>query len=683
MKQSIQKTKRYLSSILLVWSVLCIFIVCFFMNKEQASAASKYGCISYGRTNVYFRESPGGTPLTSGGTNILLNGGQELEILDTSNSSWYKVCLVYSGTTYTGYVSSQYITIYDDSSITSGSSSDAEFEAYLTNQGFPESYKPQLRALHELHPNWIFNAVQTGLDWKTVVANEVNRSGAVKNLVQGTSGSPNYNWRSTTVGYNITSNTWSSYDASTWFAASDELVTYYLDPRVYLYEEFVFAFEQLTYNSSQTAAGVESILSGSFMANAKPSGSSSTYAELMIQAGKESGVSPYHIASRIRQEVGTTLSTVTNGKHSTYPGIYNFYNIGGSDSSSGDAPTKALAWAATGTSYGRPWNTVYKSIYGGALYIGGSYILKGQNTLYTQKFNVTNNENLYYHQYQSNVQAVSSEASNIYKSYKNSNSLDNTIVFSIPVYSNMPDTITSKPSASGNPNNYLSSLTVSGYTLTPSFRVGTTTAYSLIVPESVSSVSISAKAAYSKATISGTGTVSLSNGTNKVNIVVTAESGTKRTYTLTIVRGASTGTTTENPAFSGSYKVSSNIISGVATSTTVSSFISKLGCTNGTVTITDASGNTKSSGNIGTGDKVKVSVSGTITTYTVIIYGDVNGDGQITALDLLKLQKHLMGASKLSDAYLIAANVKRSGDVSALDLLRVQKHLMGASTISQ
>ena len=33
---------------------------------------------------------------------------------------------------------------------------DAEFETYLTNQGFPESYKVKLRELHKSHPNWVF-----------------------------------------------------------------------------------------------------------------------------------------------------------------------------------------------------------------------------------------------------------------------------------------------------------------------------------------------------------------------------------------------------------------------------------------------------------------------------------------------------------------------------------------------
>jgi beta-N-acetylglucosaminidase len=660
------------------------------INDFYAKAASQTGTITAGKTNVYFRESPGGDPVTdSNGANIMLNGGQSLEILDTTNSSWYKVTLVYKKTTYTGYVSSQFVTLdsasgsNDTVQTTESASSDSDFEAYLTSQGFPESYKPQLRALHELYPNWIFKAVNTGLDWNTVVDNEINKAGQIKNLVQGTSVSPHYNWRSTTVGYNIKTDTWSSYDGSNWFAASDELVTYYLDPRVYLYERFIFAFETLAYDSSQTKTGVESILAGTFMYNTKPSGYSYTYSDLIMKAGKAAGISPYHIASRIKQEVGTSLSYVTNGKHDVYPGIYNFYNIGGYDSATGNAVTNALKWAATGTTYGRPWNNVYKSIYGGAQYIGNNYILKNQNTLYTEKFNVTNTANLYSHQYMSNVQAVSSEASKVYNAYAGAGTLNDTITFCIPVYNNMPDTMVSKPEDSGNPNNYLKSLSVSGYSLTPTFDVNSTKKYSLIVPDSVSSIEISASPVSSSATVSGTGTVSLSKGTNTVKISVTAQNGNKRTYKLTIVRGASSGNSTSEASFNGGYVIGDDYITGVAVSTTVSSFISNLGCTNGTVKIIDSSDAEKTSGNIATGDTVKITVSGNTETYKVVIYGDVNGDGSITALDLLRVQKYLIGSIKLKGAYLTAANIKKSGSPSALDLLKIQKYIMGAASIEQ
>ena len=129
------------------------------------------------------------------------------------------------------------------------------------------------------------------MDWNTLVANEVSKSGQVKNLIYGTSSYPHYNWRSTTIGYNIATDTWSSFDGKTWFAASDELVAYYMDPRTYLYENYIFAFESLSYQQGvQNETGVEAILKGTFMSQTKPAGDSRTYAQIIMEAAAQSGV---------------------------------------------------------------------------------------------------------------------------------------------------------------------------------------------------------------------------------------------------------------------------------------------------------------------------------------------------------------------------------------------------------
>ena len=64
------------------------------------------------------------------------------------------------------------------------------------------------------------------------------------------------------------------------------------------------------------------------MSQTKPAGDSRTYAQIIMEAAAQSGVSPYHIASRIRLEMGSKIGTACSGTNSSYPGIYNFYNIG-------------------------------------------------------------------------------------------------------------------------------------------------------------------------------------------------------------------------------------------------------------------------------------------------------------------------------------------------------------------
>ena len=58
------------------------------------------------------------------------------------------------------------------------------------------------------------------------------------------------------------------------------------------------------------------------------------------------------------------------------------------------------------------------------------------------------------------------------------------------------------------------------------------------------------------------------------------------------------------------------------------------------------------------------------------IKGDVSGDGEITILDLLKVQKHLLKASLLTDEYLVAADTSDDNEVTILDLLRIQKYIL-------
>lgn len=248
--------------------------------------------------------------------------------------------------------------------------------------------------------------------------------------------------------YDPATGKWTVFDGSTWVAASKEAVSYYMDPRNFLTIQGIFQFEQLEYQSQyQTKDGINQIFKNTPFSNATFSyvddvtGAEKriSYADAFLQAAKESGVSPYHLASRSKQEVVTgpsSTSTAVTGTTESYPGIFNFYNIG---AYSGATPIlNGLKWASSGSTFLRPWNNRYRSIVGGAMYIGSNYINRGQNTGYLQKFNVTPN-NTYNHQYMTNVEAANSEALKTKNAYNGM--LDSVpLVFSIPVYENMPAT---------------------------------------------------------------------------------------------------------------------------------------------------------------------------------------------------------------------------------------------------
>ena len=86
-------------------------------------------------------------------------------------------------------------------------------------------------------------------------------------------------------------------------------------------------------------------------------------------------------------------------------------------------------------------------------------------------------------------------------------------------------------------NSKLSALGVEGYTITPEFNADTTS-YTLTVPSTVDSVNVTATKADNKASIAGAGTATLSEGENTINVVVTAEDGSKTTYTIVITKEA-------------------------------------------------------------------------------------------------------------------------------------------------
>ncbi len=82
-------------------------------------------------------------------------------------------------------------------------------------------------------------------------------------------------------------------------------------------------------------------------------------------------------------------------------------------------------------------------------------------------------------------------------------------------------------------DNNLASLEVEGYTLSPEFN-SDTTSYKVDVDSDVTSVNVNASASDSKATISGVGTVEVHEGANTINVVVEAENGATKTYTVVV-----------------------------------------------------------------------------------------------------------------------------------------------------
>lgn len=372
---------------------------------------------------------------------VTVPSGQQVQIqnvfIDQYREMWMSVTLNYQDQEFVGYLPRTYLACSDERFLSweetfemdtfSGSTRAlmrSSRSAYPDIDQFPQSYQSALIALKQAHPNWTFVKMNTGLNWSTVVAEELKGG---RSLIP--SSFPSY---MQTGKY-----------SPGWAYASEDTLKYYLDPRNWLSDTYIFQFEQLTFNESyHTEAALQSFLNNTFMKGGIPN-MDLTYARAIWAIGAELKVSPFHLASRIYQEQGAGTSPLISGKYSGYEGYYNYFNVGASGTTNEAVYRSGLKKAKD-----MGWTDPYKSIYGGADVITKNYIRQGQDTLYLQKFDVEPAGGLYWHQYMQNICAPSSEGLSIRKLYAGANSLDNTFVFKIPVYENMPGSACIKPGAS-------------------------------------------------------------------------------------------------------------------------------------------------------------------------------------------------------------------------------------------
>ena len=394
-------------------------------SSSSSTKSYKIGTVSTSSSSLNVRSGAGTSYSKLGtiakGTVITITGSAK----DSSGTTWYKYS--YSSSK-TGYISSKYLTV---KTVTS----DASFENYMTSQGFPNSYKAGLRILHATHPNWTFKAYKTNTSWSTALNSETKNVGT--NLV---SKSLPTSYRSKdSRSYNSKTKVWTKFDGC-WYAANKTVVAYYMDPRNFLNENDVYQFMTHQYHAgSQNTTTVKAVIKGSFMATRSTGDKKyTTYASLINAAGKAASVNPNVIAAMILQEQGTKGSSrLISGTCSGYKGYYNFFNIGAYTTSKMSAVTRGLWYAKQSGSYGRPWNSVYKSIYGGALFYSKNYTNNKQDTYYYKKFNVKNGTSkIGTHQYMTNVSAAATEGKLLKSAFSANTSYS--AVIEIPVYTSMP-----------------------------------------------------------------------------------------------------------------------------------------------------------------------------------------------------------------------------------------------------
>lgn len=375
----------------------------------------------------------------SGMVEIPVGGQVMIESVELRDGAvWYLVSYVKEERCYRGYVQGDYLISTDSrfldwqqeylSGVPLSMSLEEESLVRADNDvlAFPESYRSYLSKLKSQHPGWVFVPMNTNIEWSTVIAEEMRGD---------------RNW----VYYSRPAAWKGEQRDKNWYLATREAVEYCVDPRNFLNEQYIFMFEQLTYNGNyHTVQGVQNIVQNSFMRGDIP-GEGISYSQNFFNLGQSLGVSPFHLASRVYQEQGVNgTSPLISGTYPGYECYYNYYNVSASGTTDQQVIESGLKYARD-----KGWNTRCKSIAGGAQFISANYILKGQDTLYLQKFDVDNSYNgMFYHQYMQNITAPMTEGSTTRTAYERAGSLNNMFVFKIPVYRNMPTSACPEPGSS-------------------------------------------------------------------------------------------------------------------------------------------------------------------------------------------------------------------------------------------
>lgn len=319
-----------------------------------------------------------------------------------------------------------------------------EYSSKINN--YP-GYKELIEKLKASHPNWKFTMFYTGLDWSQVIKNETTATHG-RNVVPASKPS---SWKCSVCGD-------TPHGGSSWRCASEAAVSYYMDPRNWLNDAYIFQFENLSYNGEiQTIEGVRKIIAdmgymqGDKITYTTTDGKTATlnksYAQVIMEAASNAGISPYHLASRLRQEqgAGSRPGATASGTYSGYVGYYNFLNIKASGATDAQVIANGLEHAKK-----NGWTNPEIAIKEGTKVLAKNYINDGQDTLYLQKFDVDSSDGtLYYFQYMQNVSAAVTESTKVRSTYESLGLMNSSIEFVIPVYENMPETICREPVDAG------------------------------------------------------------------------------------------------------------------------------------------------------------------------------------------------------------------------------------------
>lgn len=534
-------------------------------------------------------------------------------------------------------------------------------------ENFPKEYQEYLNKLKKEHPNWSFDAYYTGISWNELLANETDHG---HNRVIKTADEL---WRCSCG--NI---------ASGYACASAGITAYYLDPRNFLDDVSIFQFLEISYNSNvHNLSGVEKSVKNTFLDNTvtftlNGKEKKMSYAEIILEAAKESNMSPYSIRTKIIQEVGSKGSSSITGKYEGYEGYYNFFNYGAYDA--GNAIVNALEYAKKAG-----WDNQYTAIVEGAKLLANSYTNAGQNTAYFYKWDVVGNSILtsgktqtfndksyfFRHQYMTNVQDPKSQSKTLFNLYANAGILDGNLNFIIPIYDNMPEKPVELPSKINQAEDKLIYIVTDSDGINVRKEPTTSSNKLCAIPKDTKVIVLEKNSATANGYVWYK--VQLENG------VVGYVASNYIEYYSGKDDQQSENNNDPKPIEEQKVKLDkekSNLT--VIPEVTGKMISEELNIKN--YTITDSQGNKiENDALVGTG--YKITDTDKKEAYTIIKLGDANGDGTPDAIDMLLIKRSLLGIYTLKDNYKVAVDLNKDNTVDAIDMLLLKRFLLSTQNI--
>ena len=531
----------------------------------------------------------------------------------------------------------------------------------LDSSKYPQ-IKEMILQLKQKHPKWNFKILYTDIEWKDAIANEyVGHGSSPKNLVPANNSKYEGDWICPVCGAD------KFYDNGNWHCASESAIAYMMDPRNSLNESDLFQFMELTYTECNKDT-IRAMVAGTFVNN-------ESYINAIIDSAKANNVNAYYIVARILQEQGNSGTALTSGQGyaGQYVGYYNAFNIGASGNSKDEVILNGLKKAKS-----QGWTTLESSINGGIKIIASSYIAKGQNTLYFQKFDVENSDgNVFWHQYMQNILAAQNEGTTLRKTFNNMGAIDSEYTFIIPVYKNMPATAANRPSTTGTPSIPTSELVK--VNVNSSLRLRTSPNGS-VMQERVYANEIVTRLEKATQKVGGTywDYIMKSNGTKGYAARETYDYESEYKLYLVPVEQTNPPQPEEpeekpQPPEEGiiqndKVKVDSNNNLIIAIPNTTVKDIKEL------MKIEISAKNSK--GEV-LSNESKLSTGIIVNDkYTVAVLGDVNGDGEVNSGDLFFVQKYLLKQIELKECEKKSSDINKDNEINSGDLFFIQKYLL-------